>query len=56
MDIIDWKLIMQLQSDGRTTFKDLGETIGFTSLGAKKRVDKLLNKGIIDISASCKHR
>ena len=51
MDIIDWKLIMQLQSDGRTTFKDLGETIGFTSLGAKKRVDKLLNKGIIDISA-----
>ena len=51
MDAIDWKLIMQLQSDGRTTFKDLGETIGFTSLGAKKRVDKLLDQGIIDISA-----
>ena len=51
MDAIDWKLIMRLQSDGRTTFKDLGEAIGFTSLGAKKRVDKLLNKDIIDISA-----
>ena len=51
MDAIDWKLIMQLQSDGRTTFKDLGEAIGFTSLGAKKRVDKLVKKGIIDISA-----
>ncbi|MDG6222257.1 MAG: Lrp/AsnC family transcriptional regulator [Candidatus Bathyarchaeota archaeon] len=51
MDAIDWKLIMQLQSDGRKTFKDLGEAIGFTSLGAKKRVDKLLGNGIIDISA-----
>jgi len=51
MDAIDWKLIMRLQSDGRTTFKDLGEAIGFTSLGAKKRVDKLINKDIIDISA-----
>ncbi len=51
MDEIDWKLIMQLQSDGRKTFTELGEAIGFTSLGAKKRVDKLLKKGIIRISA-----
>lgn len=51
MDDIDWKLIMQLQSDGRKTFKELGEAIGFTSLGAKKRVDKLLKKEIINISA-----
>ena len=51
MDDIDWKLIVQLQKNGRTTFKELGETIGFTSLGAKKRVDKLLKKGHIRISA-----
>jgi len=51
LDAIDWKLIMQLQSNGRKTFKELGETIGFTSLGAKKRVDKLLKNGIIHISA-----
>jgi DNA-binding Lrp family transcriptional regulator len=51
LDDIDWKLIMHLQSNGRKTFKELGETIGFTSLGAKKRVDKLLKKGIIHISA-----
>ena len=51
MDGIDWTLIKQLQSDGRKTFKELGETIGFTSLGAKKRVDKLLEKGIVHISA-----
>jgi len=42
---------MQLRSDGRKTFKELGETIGFTSLGAKKRIEKLLKKNIIHISA-----
>jgi Lrp/AsnC family transcriptional regulator for asnA, asnC and gidA len=51
LDDIDWKLITELQSDGRKTFKELGKKIGFTSLGAKKRVDKLLKKGIINISA-----
>ena len=34
MDKIDWKLIEQLRLDGRKTFKELGEVIGFTSLGA----------------------
>ncbi len=51
LDDIDWKLITELQSDGRKTFKELGNKIGYTSLGAKKRVDKLLKQGIINISA-----
>jgi DNA-binding Lrp family transcriptional regulator len=51
MDKIDWKLIKQLRSDGRKTYKELGETIGFTSLGAKKRIEKLLKKNLIHISA-----
>jgi len=51
MDKIDWKLIKQLRSDGRKTYKELGEAIGFTSLGAKKRITKLLKKNIIHISA-----
>ena len=51
MDEIDWKLIKQLRLNGRTTFKDLGNIIGFTSLGAKKRVEKLLKKDIIHITA-----
>ena len=51
MDDIDWKLIKQLRSDGRKTYKELGEAIGFTSLGAKKRVEKLLKKNLINISA-----
>jgi len=51
MDDIDWKLIKQLRSNGRKTYKELGEAIGFTSLGAKKRVEKLLKKNLIHISA-----
>jgi Lrp/AsnC family leucine-responsive transcriptional regulator len=51
MDKIDWTLIKQLRSDGRKTYKELGEAIGFTSLGAKKRIVKLLNKNLIHISA-----
>ena len=51
MDDIDWKLIKQLRSNGRKTYKELGEAIGFTSLGAKKRVEKLLKKNLINISA-----
>ena len=51
MDKIDWRLIKELQADGRKTFKDLGEAIGFTSLGAKKRYEKLRKKNLINISA-----
>lgn len=51
LDEIDWQLITELQLNGRKTYKELGKKIGFTSLGAKKRVDKLLKKGIINVSA-----
>ena len=50
LDRIDWKMLNELQLDGRKTFKELGETIGFTGLGAKKRVDKLLEQGVIRIA------
>ena len=51
MDKIDWTLIKQLRSNGRKTYKELGKAIGYTSLGAKKRIEKLLNKNLIHISA-----
>jgi len=51
MDKIDWELIKQLRIDGRKTFKELGDVIGFTSLGAKKRVDKLFKNKVIHVSA-----
>jgi len=51
LDEVDRKIISQLQLDGRTTFKELGKLIGYTSMGAKKRVKKLLEEEVIKVSA-----
>ncbi|MGD8564829.1 MAG: AsnC family transcriptional regulator [Candidatus Bathyarchaeota archaeon] len=51
LDSIDWKIISALHLDGRKTFKSLGREVGFTGLGARKRVEKLLGQRIIQISA-----
>ena len=51
MDEVGRKIISQLVIDGRTTFEALGKEIGYTSMGAKKRVDKLLESGAIKVSA-----
>jgi DNA-binding Lrp family transcriptional regulator len=47
LDDIDWKVIYLLQQDGRTTYRELGNTIGFTGLGAKKRVIRLIDQNVI---------
>ena len=51
MDDVDRKIISQLQLDGRTTFQKLAKMVDFSSMGAKKRVEKLLRNDIIRISA-----
>jgi DNA-binding Lrp family transcriptional regulator len=51
LDAIDKKIITQLQADGRTTLQELSKSIGFTSMGTKKRLEKLIKKGTIKISA-----
>lgn len=51
MDEVDRKIISQLQQDGRTTLQDLAKTIGYTSMGAKKRLEKLLEKETIKVCA-----
>jgi len=51
MDEIDRKIISQLQADGRTTLEELSKITGFTSMGAKKRLENLLKKGVIKVSA-----
>jgi len=51
MDEVGRKIISQLMVDGRTTFEALGKMIGYTSMGAKKRIDKLLKEGVIKVSA-----
>ena len=51
MDEIDKKIITQLQADGRTTLQDIAQNIGLTSMGTKKRLEKLLKNKTIKISA-----
>ena len=51
MDEIDRKIISQLQLDGRTTLEELGKIVGYTSMGAKKRLKRLLGQNVIRVSA-----
>ena len=51
MDEVDRIIISQLQKDGRTTLKDLSQLVGFSSVGTKKRLDKLLENGILKVTA-----
>jgi DNA-binding Lrp family transcriptional regulator len=51
LDEIDKKIITQLQADGRTTLQDLAKNTGFTSMGTKKRLERLIKNGTIKVSA-----
>jgi DNA-binding Lrp family transcriptional regulator len=51
VDEVDKKIIAKLQVDGRTSLEELAKTTGFSSMGAKKRLEKLIQKGILKISA-----
>ncbi len=51
MDDVDRKIISQLQQNGRTTLQDLSKIIGYTSMGTKKRLEKLLKTDTIKITA-----
>lgn len=51
VDDVNSKIVSQLQIDGRTTYETLGKLIGYTSMGAKKRVEKLLEHKAIKVSA-----
>jgi DNA-binding Lrp family transcriptional regulator len=51
VDEVDRKIIAQLQADGRATLQDLSKSTGFTSMGTKKRLQKLLENNSIRVSA-----
>jgi DNA-binding Lrp family transcriptional regulator len=51
LDDIDRKIISLLQLNGRTTFEELGKAVGFTSMGIKKRLQRLQKKNAIKMSA-----
>ena len=50
LDEVDRRIISQLQHNGRATFKELAKIVGFSSMGVKKRVDRLLKKGNLRVS------
>jgi Lrp/AsnC family transcriptional regulator, leucine-responsive regulatory protein len=51
LDEIDRKIISQLQIDGRTTLQELAKSTGFTSMGTKKRLKKLVDQNTMRVSA-----
>jgi len=51
-DKVDRQILSQLVRDGRASYKRLGEVVGYTPMGVKRRVEKLLSQGVIRVSAS----
>lgn len=47
MDDVDRKIISKLQIDARTTLKELAQITGFTNVGVKKRLNRLISQGVI---------
>jgi len=52
LDDIDRKIISQLQIEGRATLEELAKNVGFTSMGVKKRLQRLIQQGAIKVSAT----
>lgn len=48
---IDYKLIMELQKDGNSSYSDLAHKLGITAKTAGKRVERLLSSKLISIRA-----
>jgi Lrp/AsnC family transcriptional regulator for asnA, asnC and gidA len=51
IDDIDLKLILELQVNGRETFVDLGGKIGVSEGTVRKRYKRLVDEGIISVTA-----
>lgn len=50
LDQVDREIVSKLQLDGRTTLQELAKNIGFTSMGIKKRLQKLKDQNCIQVS------
>ncbi len=51
MDEKDRKIISILQSAARPTLAEIGEAVGMSAMGAKKRIDRLVGEKIIKPTA-----
>lgn len=52
LDSVDRKIIAILRENGRSKLVDLSKAIGFTSMGVKKRVAKLIERNIVNVTAT----
>lgn len=51
IDELDREIIKHLQTDGRMPFSQLGQLIGLSDGAARQRVNRLTERGVIDIVA-----
>ncbi len=51
LDEIDKKIISSLQDNGRMSLKEISRIVGLTSMGVKKRLEKLFSRGLVKVSA-----
>lgn len=47
LDDIDRAILAVLQQDGRATFAEVGDRVGLSAPAAKRRVDKLVEHGVV---------
>ena len=52
LDDVDREIISNLRDDGRRSYKDIGENIGFTIMGVKRRFLKLADEQLIKVEAT----
>ena len=52
LDEKDRKIISILRKDGRATYKEIGEALGFSIMGAKKRTDKMMEESLVKVEGS----
>ncbi|MEZ5307931.1 MAG: Lrp/AsnC family transcriptional regulator [Pyrinomonadaceae bacterium] len=47
LDEIDWKILIELQNDARTSYAELGRRVGLTTPAIIERIRKLEDSGVI---------
>ncbi len=52
MKEVDHRIISRLVENGRTPLTELAKEVGYTPMGVKKRLEKLLRRDLIKVSAS----
>jgi len=51
IDPLDWRLVRCLQANGRASYADLARTVGLSQAAARARVVRLLDAGVIHVTA-----